>query len=73
MNKAQTNVYLLAGPAGALLIDAAADAPTILRFLGRYPLQTIVTTHSHTDQFQALARWPRPRGHGWSAADPTAL
>ncbi|WP_051215404.1 MBL fold metallo-hydrolase [Granulicoccus phenolivorans] len=55
VNKAQTNVYLLAGPAGALLIDAAADAPTILRFLGRYPLQTIVTTHSHTDQFQALA------------------
>lgn len=57
-----TNVYLLTGPDGSLLIDAADDAARILRFLGGDRLQTIVTTHRHTDHLRALAEVARITG-----------
>lgn len=55
VNPADNNVYLLAGPQGSLLIDAANDAPRIESFLGDQPVETIVTTHRHPDHIQALA------------------
>jgi glyoxylase-like metal-dependent hydrolase (beta-lactamase superfamily II) len=38
-----------------LLIDAASEAPVLLRLLGDDPLGRIVTTHRHADHWQALA------------------
>src|ERR1700738_4337516 len=51
------NVYLLRcrQTGEQLLIDAAADAPRILEVVGQRGLATIVTTHSHSDHWEALA------------------
>ena len=51
------NVYLLRCRATdeQLLIDAAADAPAILRMVGPDGLARIVTTHQHWDHHRALA------------------
>ena len=51
------NVYLLRcrQTGQKLLIDAAADAPRILEVVGPKGLATIVTTHSHSDHWEALA------------------
>ena len=38
-----------------LLIDAADDAGTLLELVGAEPLATVVTTHRHSDHWQALA------------------
>jgi glyoxylase-like metal-dependent hydrolase (beta-lactamase superfamily II) len=51
------NAYLLrcAKTGEQLLIDAAAEAPTLLGLLGPGPLTLVVTTHRHRDHWQALA------------------
>ena len=49
------NAYLLACGADRLLIDAAADAPTLLALIGEAGLAQVVTTHRHQDHWQALA------------------
>jgi glyoxylase-like metal-dependent hydrolase (beta-lactamase superfamily II) len=51
------NAYLLRDNATgqALLIDAAAEAETLLRLIGDTPVGTIVTTHQHPDHWGALA------------------
>jgi glyoxylase-like metal-dependent hydrolase (beta-lactamase superfamily II) len=49
------NAYLLTCGPSQLLIDAAADAPTLLSLVGPAGLETIVTTHRHPDHWQALA------------------
>lgn len=48
------NAYLLRSGADQLLIDAAADAPTLLDAIGGTGLTTVVTTHRHGDHWQAL-------------------
>jgi glyoxylase-like metal-dependent hydrolase (beta-lactamase superfamily II) len=49
------NAYLLTCGRSQLLIDAAADAPTLLSLVGPAGLETVVTTHRHPDHWQALA------------------
>ncbi len=51
------NVYLLRcrSTDEQLLIDAAADAPAILRMVGPDGLARVVTTHQHWDHHRALA------------------
>jgi len=49
------NAYLLTCAGSQLLIDAAADAPTLLSLVGPVGLETVVTTHRHPDHWQALA------------------
>ena len=51
------NAYLLRDNATGqgLLIDAAAEAGTLLRLIGDTPVATIVTTHQHPDHWGALA------------------
>lgn len=51
------NAYLLRCTADGtqLLIDAANDAARLLELIGPAPLATVVTTHRHTDHWQALA------------------
>lgn len=49
------NAYLLTCGPSQLLIDAAADAPTLLSLVGPAGLETVVTTHRHPDHWQALA------------------
>jgi glyoxylase-like metal-dependent hydrolase (beta-lactamase superfamily II) len=51
------NAYLLRDSATGqgLLIDAAAEAGTLLRLIGDTPVATIVTTHQHRDHWGALA------------------
>ncbi|WP_448616573.1 MBL fold metallo-hydrolase [Modestobacter sp. URMC 112] len=50
------NAYLLTatGSGEALLIDAAADAPALLRLIGDADVRTVVTTHGHWDHHRAL-------------------
>ncbi len=50
------NVYVLHDTASneALLIDAANDAPRILREVDALDVRAIVTTHGHWDHWQAL-------------------
>ncbi|MDQ6710587.1 MAG: MBL fold metallo-hydrolase [Candidatus Dormibacteraeota bacterium] len=50
------NVYILSDPRvnEALLIDAANDAPRIMRELEGLRLSHILTTHGHPDHVQAL-------------------
>src|SRR5579864_5351071 len=50
------NVYLLTDVKGqeALLIDAANEAPRILKELDGLRVTTILTTHGHADHVQAL-------------------
>jgi glyoxylase-like metal-dependent hydrolase (beta-lactamase superfamily II) len=50
------NAYLLQSNSGAtVLIDAANDSGRLLKLVGEEPLDTIVTTHRHSDHWQALA------------------
>jgi glyoxylase-like metal-dependent hydrolase (beta-lactamase superfamily II) len=51
------NAYLLRDAASgeALLVDAAAEAGTLLALIGDVPLRKIVTTHQHPDHWGALA------------------
>ncbi len=51
------NAYLLRDNATGqgLLIDAAAEAGTLLRLIGDTPVAAIVTTHRHPDHWGALA------------------
>jgi len=53
----QTNAYLLTCPQTkeSVLIDAPAEAMTILERLGGTDLKLILMTHSHFDHVQALA------------------
>ena len=50
------NAYLLTAPGTgeSLLIDAAADAPALLRLIGDADVRTVVTTHGHWDHHRAL-------------------
>src|SRR3954447_1966704 len=50
------NAYLLrdAETGEALLVDAAAEPETLLRFLGGADVRTVVTTHGHWDHHRAL-------------------
>ncbi len=50
------NIYILSDPRAkeALLIDAANDAPRIMRELEGLRLSHILTTHGHPDHVQAL-------------------
>src|SRR3954451_21149321 len=50
------NAYLLRDPetGEALLIDAAADPETLLRFIADADVRTVVTTHGHWDHHRAL-------------------
>ncbi len=57
------NVYLLSDPKSkeALLIDAANDAPRIIKELEGLRVSHILTTHGHGDHVQALfASKPMP-------------
>jgi glyoxylase-like metal-dependent hydrolase (beta-lactamase superfamily II) len=49
------NAYVLTCGPSRLLVDAAADAPTLLSLVGPAGLETVVTTHRHPDHWQALA------------------
>ena len=51
------NAYLLqcTRTDALLLIDAAAEADTLLALVGGRPLETVVTTHRHRDHWSALA------------------
>jgi glyoxylase-like metal-dependent hydrolase (beta-lactamase superfamily II) len=55
VGKFDNNAYLLTCGGSQLLIDAAADAPTLLSLVGPAGLETVVTTHRHPDHWQALA------------------
>jgi glyoxylase-like metal-dependent hydrolase (beta-lactamase superfamily II) len=50
------NAYLLRDPGTgeALLVDAAAEPETLLRFLDGADVRTVVTTHGHWDHHRAL-------------------
>jgi glyoxylase-like metal-dependent hydrolase (beta-lactamase superfamily II) len=45
-----------------LLIDAAAEPERLLEMIGDTPVQRIVTTHQHSDHWQALARVRKATG-----------
>ncbi|XVV14712.1 MBL fold metallo-hydrolase [Actinoplanes sp. CA-131856] len=51
----ENNAYLLRSGGRQLLIDAANEAPTLLKLIGDGGLATIVTTHRHGDHWQALS------------------
>ncbi|MGZ4454269.1 MAG: MBL fold metallo-hydrolase, partial [Nocardioides sp.] len=55
--KMSNNCYVLrcAATGEQLLIDAAADASTLLPLIGTAGLATVVTTHQHWDHHRALA------------------
>jgi glyoxylase-like metal-dependent hydrolase (beta-lactamase superfamily II) len=57
VSEMNNNVYLLRcrHTDEQLLIDAADDAPTILRVVGQDGLASVVTTHRHWDHHRALA------------------
>ncbi|GIF12004.1 MBL fold metallo-hydrolase [Actinoplanes teichomyceticus] len=56
------NAYLLSAGAEQLLIDAANDAPELLKLAGDAGLATVVTTHQHRDHWFALAEVVRATG-----------
>jgi glyoxylase-like metal-dependent hydrolase (beta-lactamase superfamily II) len=51
------NAYLLrsAATGEGLLIDAAAEPERLLEMIGDTPVRKIITTHQHSDHWQALA------------------
>ena len=63
------NVYILSDPGSreALLIDAANEAPRILRELEGLKVSHILTTHGHPDHVQALDRVRASTGARFSA------
>src|SRR3954464_2832885 len=63
------NAYLLRDPetGEALLVDAAAEPGTLLRFIDGADVRTVVTTHGHWDHHRAL-----PEGVAASTPVPVA-
>jgi glyoxylase-like metal-dependent hydrolase (beta-lactamase superfamily II) len=55
-----------------VLIDAAADAPTLLTLIGDRPLTAVVTTHQHWDHHRALAEVVAATGATVIAGAPDA-
>lgn len=55
VGRLDNNAYLLALHDEVLLIDAAAEASRLLRWIGSRRLVGVVTTHSHHDHIGALA------------------
>ncbi|MEU8820984.1 MBL fold metallo-hydrolase [Actinoplanes sp. NPDC048796] len=51
----ENNAYLLSSGNEQLMIDAANEAPTLLKLIGGGGLATVVTTHRHGDHWQALS------------------
>ncbi len=51
------NIYLLTctSTGDQVLIDAADDAPTVMKSVGKSGLTTVITTHQHWDHHRALA------------------
>src|SRR4051795_3769466 len=58
------NAYLLrdTGTGEALLVDAAAEPETLLRFLDGADVRTVVTTHGHRDHPRAPPERVQPTG-----------
>ncbi|WP_430779953.1 MBL fold metallo-hydrolase [Actinoplanes sp. G11-F43] len=56
------NAYLLSAGGEQLLIDAANDAGRLLELIGPAGLRAVVTTHRHSDHWQALAEVVRVTG-----------
>lgn len=55
VGRMDNNAYLLTLHDEALLIDAAAEADRLLRWIGSRRLVGVITTHSHHDHIGALA------------------
>jgi glyoxylase-like metal-dependent hydrolase (beta-lactamase superfamily II) len=55
-----------------VLIDAAADAPTLLELLGDAGASKVITTHQHWDHHRALAEVTAATGALLVAGDPDA-
>jgi len=68
------NAYLLTCRADGsqLLVDAAADAPTLLPLLDPAALATVVTTHQHWDHHRALAEVVEATGAAAEAGESDA-
>lgn len=72
--KMSNNCYLLRCRATGeqLLIDAAAEAATLLPLIGTAGLATVVTTHQHWDHHRALADVVAVTGAATVAGEPDA-
>jgi glyoxylase-like metal-dependent hydrolase (beta-lactamase superfamily II) len=72
--KMSNNCYLLRCNATGeqLLIDAAAEATTLLPLIGSRGLATVVTTHQHWDHHRALADVVAVTGAATVAREPDA-
>jgi len=72
--KMSNNCYLLRDHATGqqLLIDAAAEASTLLPLIGSTGLATVVTTHQHWDHHRALADIIAVTGADTVAGEPDA-
>ena len=72
--KMSNNCYVLrcAATGEQLLIDAAADASTLLPLIGTAGLATVVTTHQHWDHHRALADVIAVSGAAALAGEPDA-
>jgi len=68
------NAYLLTcrTDGSQLLVDAAADAPTLLPLLDPAALTTVVTTHQHWDHHRALAEVVEATDAAAEAGEPDA-
>lgn len=66
------NVYLLSDAQGAVLIDAANDAPRIADLIAGHQVATIITTHRHHDHVQALAEIAAATGADLVCGEPDA-
>ena len=67
------NAYLLQPREGAgLLIDAANDNHRLLEIIAGQPVATIITTHRHSDHWQALATMAAETGARLVAGAPDA-
>lgn len=55
VGRMDNNAYLLTSAGRSILIDAAADAPTLIGLTSSRAVDTVITTHQHADHWQALA------------------